>query len=276
MDQGDHRGAFADGAADALDRARAHVADREHAGHAGFQRRRGLGRKAAARRVGPVSTKPCRRAPRRSLRASRSRARRRRTGTRCAPARSSSAPLRRSRQVTPSRPLPARRAARVSSVCGMQLDVGAWPRCGRSGSATCVAARPGPRTSMWTLAACCDRNTAAWPAELPPPTSATSCCAHMLGLERRGPVPDAAAFEFGQPRHLGPAVARAAGDHHGAARSRRPSASGTETSPRVSARAAVERLRPAPGSASRRRTSAPARRRARPAPGPRCRSGKPR
>ena len=31
-----------------------------------------------------------------------------------------------------------------------------------------------------TLRACCARNTAAWPAELPPPTSATSLPAHML------------------------------------------------------------------------------------------------
>ena len=43
-----------------------------------------------------------------------------------------------------------------------------------------VAARPEPRTSTFTLAACCDRNTAAWPAELPPPTSATSVPAHIL------------------------------------------------------------------------------------------------
>ena len=37
-----------------------------------------------------------------------------------------------------------------------------------------VAARPAPRTSTWTWRAVRDRNTAACPAELPPPTTITS------------------------------------------------------------------------------------------------------
>ena len=45
----------------------------------------------------------------------------------------------------------------------------------------------------------------------PPPAARTACASSA-----RGPVPDAAAFELGQARHVGPAVARAAGDHHGA------------------------------------------------------------
>src|SRR5437762_2669895 len=43
-----------------------------------------------------------------------------------------------------------------------------------------LAARPWPRTRMWTFDACCARNTAACPAELPPPTSATSAFAHIF------------------------------------------------------------------------------------------------
>src|SRR5262249_38793705 len=43
-----------------------------------------------------------------------------------------------------------------------------------------LAARPGPRTSIQTFEACADRYTAAWPAELPPPTSATSSPAQIL------------------------------------------------------------------------------------------------
>src|SRR4029077_13489444 len=39
VQRGHHLCALADRAADAFDRARAHVADREHAGHGGFQRR---------------------------------------------------------------------------------------------------------------------------------------------------------------------------------------------------------------------------------------------
>ena len=48
MDLRDDRGAFADRAADALDRARAHVADGEHAGHARLERR-GRRRRPSAR-----------------------------------------------------------------------------------------------------------------------------------------------------------------------------------------------------------------------------------
>jgi hypothetical protein len=42
-----------------------------------------------------------------------------------------------------------------------------------------LAASPSARTSIQTLAAWADRKTAAWPAELPPPTSTTSCPAHI-------------------------------------------------------------------------------------------------
>src|SRR5262249_28500104 len=42
-----------------------------------------------------------------------------------------------------------------------------------------LAASPGPRTSIQTFFADVDRNTAACPAELPPPTSTTSWSAHM-------------------------------------------------------------------------------------------------
>ena len=41
-----------------------------------------------------------------------------------------------------------------------------------------VRARPLPRTRIVTLAAWPDKKTAAWPAELPPPTSMTSSPRH--------------------------------------------------------------------------------------------------
>src|SRR5438067_868229 len=43
-----------------------------------------------------------------------------------------------------------------------------------------LAPSPPPRMIIWTLRAWPDRNTAAWPAELPPPTSTTSWPTHSL------------------------------------------------------------------------------------------------
>jgi hypothetical protein len=43
-----------------------------------------------------------------------------------------------------------------------------------------VAASPSLRTRMWTWRASPDRNTAAWPALLPPPTTITSSFAHRF------------------------------------------------------------------------------------------------
>ena len=63
-----------------------------------------------------------------------------------------------------------------------------------------VAARPPPRTSMCTWRAVRDRNTAAWPAELPPPTTTTSSPRAELGLHRGGGVVDALALEAARSR----------------------------------------------------------------------------
>ena len=41
-----------------------------------------------------------------------------------------------------------------------------------------LSARPEPRTSTLTSALLCERKTAAWPAELPPPTMAISSPLH--------------------------------------------------------------------------------------------------
>jgi hypothetical protein len=68
----------------------------------------------------------------------------------------------------------ARRSCRPARDCVEQFDVGRTVRRMRFDeySATCSAARPRPRTSMCHLGrACLDRNTAACPAELPPPTA---------------------------------------------------------------------------------------------------------
>src|SRR5262249_20276085 len=43
-----------------------------------------------------------------------------------------------------------------------------------------LAARLGPRTSIHTFDACAERNTAACPAEVPPPTTTTSSPAHIF------------------------------------------------------------------------------------------------
>src|SRR6516225_806930 len=43
-----------------------------------------------------------------------------------------------------------------------------------------LAARPGPRTSIHTFSTYEERNTAPCPAELPPPTSTTSCPVHIF------------------------------------------------------------------------------------------------
>ena len=58
-----------------------------------------------------------------------------------------------------------------------------------------LSARPGPRTSMCTLAALCDRNTAACPAELPPPDDGDLLAAAQLRLEVGRAVDDARALE---------------------------------------------------------------------------------
>ncbi len=89
-----------------------------------------------------------------------------------------------------------------------------------------VAARPSPRTSIVTFAACADRNTAAWPAELPPPTSTTSCCAQIFASIAEAQYQTPRPSNSRQPRHVGPAIARAAGDHRGARAMRRPSRQG--------------------------------------------------
>ncbi len=60
-----------------------------------------------------------------------------------------------------------------------------------------LAASPAPRTSIQTLEALPDRNTAAWPAELPPPTSTISLSAQRFAsmgeAQYQTPLPSRAA-----------------------------------------------------------------------------------
>ena len=79
-----------------------------------------------------------------------------------------------------------------------------------------VSARPSPRTSIHTFAAKPERNTAACPAELPPPTRIYFLVAAHARFDRRRPVPDAAALEILKLRNRRPAIARAGGDDHAA------------------------------------------------------------
>ena len=135
MDLRHRGGAFADRAADALDRARAHVADREHAAHARFERRGAVAPARAARRA--VNTKPCASSA---------------TSQPSSQAVSGSAPTNRNTwrsgalvlgAAAPVAPCRAGEAARRIAVeprqlgVRQQLDVRRGARCGRSGSATC-------------------------------------------------------------------------------------------------------------------------------------------
>ena len=175
MDRRDHLGALADRPADPLDRAGAHVADREHAGHGGFQRRQ-AGRRSRQR--APVTTKP-------ALSTSTPQPLQP-VGRRIGADEQEDVADRRlgllaGRAVAPAHPLEAaarrrRRARRSRSRSSVRCS--ASRRCARSDSATCSRRGPAPRTIMRTFAAWPDRNTAPWPAELPPPTRMTSSPAH--------------------------------------------------------------------------------------------------
>ncbi len=81
----------------------------------------------------------------------------------------------------------ARRLRAPRSRCACAARSRDSPRCGGSGSATCVSARPAERTSMCTRRAVCARNTAAWPAELPPPTTMTSSSPHSCASTNVAP-----------------------------------------------------------------------------------------
>ena len=87
----------------------------------------------------------------------------------------------------------------------------AGPRSARPDIAT-WSGSSGRRASKVTRRARLARKTTAWPAELPPPTSATSC-PPQVRLERRGPIMDRRALELLEPLDVEPPVAGAGGDH---------------------------------------------------------------
>ena len=121
VDLRDHRGALADRAADALDRARAHVADGEDPGQARLERRlarrRARHRGAGQHEAGAVEAQPAGPHP------AASRGRRRRRGRGCGSAAVSLAPSRGA--PGDALEMPRRVAARapVTSVSAQQLDV---------------------------------------------------------------------------------------------------------------------------------------------------------
>ena len=173
---------------------------------------------SAARPARRSARSRARRPPRRSPRASRSPDRRRRTGTRLRiAALSLRRRSRRSRQrhAPPGRPV-ARRAAAITSVCGMQLDVGRGldaidqvaRHAGGQARRRAPACAPGGvlRQEHRRLAG---RVAAADQHHLLP---ARTCCASSADAQYQTPRPSNSL----EPRHVGPAVARAAGDHHGA------------------------------------------------------------
>ena len=67
---------------------------------------------------------------------------------------------------------------------------------------------------MVTFAACREKNTAAWPAELAPPTMITWSPAQDCGLGRRRAVVDAAADQIVGAGRLELAIADPGGQHH--------------------------------------------------------------
>ena len=181
MDERHRDRSFADGRRDALDVAAAHVADGEDAGQAGLEQVRRAGERPSRRREivrvrsGPVLMKPFASSATQP-------------SSQCvfgtAPVITKtclmSCGLDRAGLVVPpahaARGVRRLRARRSRSACAARLS--GSPRCGESDSATSISASPRERTSMWTRSAVCARNTAAWPAELPPPTTMTSSPPH--------------------------------------------------------------------------------------------------
>ena len=80
-----------------------------------------------------------------------------------------------------------------------------------------LAFRSGPRMTTVTGLPDSARNTAAWPAELPPPTTTTGDCGALPGFDRGGRVVHALALEVGEPVDVESPVAGAGGDDHRAA-----------------------------------------------------------
>ena len=76
--------------------------------------------------------------------------------------------------------------------------------------------RSGPRMTMVTGLPASARNSAAWPAELPPPTTTTGRPGALAGLDLGGRVVHALALEVVEAVDVESPVARAGGDDHGA------------------------------------------------------------
>ena len=128
--------------------------------------------------------------------------------------RSSSTPSRRSARTPRASPAVASPCSWVNSVRG-RSSIFAVASMRSIRYRDMLAARFGPRTSMKTFAAVCARNTAACPAEFPPPTSATSARSHIFASSADAQYDKPVPFELAQARHRGPAIACAAGDDHG-------------------------------------------------------------
>jgi hypothetical protein len=58
-----------------------------------------------------------------------------------------------------------------------------------------LSASPGPRTSTFTPAELCERKTAAWPAEFPPPDDGDLLLFAQLRFDVGGAVHDARSLE---------------------------------------------------------------------------------
>ena len=190
VDEGDRDRALADRRRDALDVAAAHVADGEHAGQAGFEQVRGARQtasRAAARssgeRSGPVLMKPFASSATQpsSQPVLANRAGHDEDVTGCRASRARLTQLSRQRHALES----GRRLRGRRSRCGCAARSPDCPRCGGSGSATSLSASPADADQhVHAPAPSAARNTAACPAELPPPTTMTSFARAELRLHR--------------------------------------------------------------------------------------------
>ena len=234
MDQRDRHRALADRARDALERARAHVARHEHAGHASS--RAGTARASAASRS-PAASRPARMKPRSSRATTPSSQSVRgdgadedeagvdlaeRLGTRRRPARRAGA--RGDRRHPRARP---------PQLCVRTSRSGRAARSARSGSATSSGPAMGPRTSIVTSRVAAEVD-GGLPRGVRPPMMTTCWSAHARASVRRRAVVDAGAGQLLEARRV---------DACGRRRRRRSARSSRSASPAAAGRRGGRRPR---------------------------------
>ena len=208
VDRRHHLGALADRSADPFDRARPHVADREHAGRGRFERRRARPPLAGPT---PVVTKPALSSGHADPAAIRSPDRRRRKERRCGSQRSVSRPSRWSRHRTRSR-LPLAAPARATiSVCVISSIFGV-ARDAIDQVARHAIGKARPSDHHAHLGRVAGQKHRALAGRVAAADQNDLFAGAQPRLDLRGPVPDSAALEPGYVGDRRMAIASAAGD----------------------------------------------------------------